>query len=185
MGVLEAVNESKRRYTAERAERIAAEQAALAAKQAEAAEKERNADLNRRREEARQNARLGYIVKVKPLDAAAIAANEAQSALDAALADPASATVEQLFTLWSTSLSARAAHTALRASVSAYEFIATHPGEQLPARYIDRAPKPTFVDLLSQVVAARAAAAAKAVQVPAEVFAKADLAGEQAAKAVE
>lgn len=185
MGVPEAVAEGNRRFAAERSERQAQAEAARAEQVAKAAELARTKDLEERRESARRDGRLNYIAKVKPLEASALAANRAQSALDAALSDPASATVEELFTLWSARETTKAAHATLRASVAAYEFIATHPGEQLPGRYIDRTPQATFADLLSQVIGARAAATALAAQVPTEVFAKADQAGEQAAKLVE
>jgi hypothetical protein len=187
MGTLEAVAEGQRRFLAERAERLEREAAALAAKQAEAAETARNADRDQRREEARRAASLAYMAKWQAGGAwlaSANAVSAARSAFDAALAEP-KPSVEKLFAAYSDVEASMAVVVALRDSLGDYLFRTTHPGEQPMPRYVDRTPKPSFDDLLWQVVAARSAAAASTAQVPNEVFSKADQAGDQAAKAVQ
>ncbi|HVB77230.1 MAG TPA: hypothetical protein VNI34_05440 [Candidatus Nitrosotalea sp.] len=184
MGVLEATQEAHRRYAAERAERLAIEQAALTAKQAEAAEAERNKDRDERRESARRDARLNAVTTASPLDATAIAANSAAAAFDAAQSDPA-ATVETLFSAFVATTATAAVHSATRKLVEQYRFAAANPGQPVPARYIDRTPQPSFSEVLDRVVAARAAAAAALAGVQPELFSKADAAGERAAEAIE
>jgi hypothetical protein len=187
MGTLEAVAEGQRRFLAERNSRLEAEAAALAAKQAEEAEKAAHADRDRRREEARRDASLAYMAKWQSGGAwlaAANAAAAARSAFDAALAEP-KPSVEKLFAAYSDVEASMAVTAALRNGFADYHFRTTHPGEQPMPRYVDRSPKPSFDDLLWQVVAARSAAAASTAQVPNEVFSKADQAGEAAARAVQ
>lgn len=184
MGIAEARREAQRRFTAERQERLEAEQAALAAQQAEAAEAERNKDRDERRESARRDARLNYLAKAGPLEATAVSANSAQQAFDAILAD-SKATVSTLFEAWTALQTATAVHAALRGTVERYTFAVSHPGQPLPTRYRDSAARPTFADVLDQVASSRAAVAASAAQVPPSVFAAADQAGDRAAKAVE
>jgi len=183
MGSLEARQAGQRRFVAERQERLEAEQAALAAQQAEAAEAERNKDRDERRETARRDARLNYIAKAKPLEATAIAANSAASALEAVLADP-KASVERLFAAWAATQTATAVHAAIRGTVERHTFTVSHPDQPVPARYRDSAPQPSFSDVLDRVVAARAASAASAAVVPAELLSRADREGEKTAQAV-
>lgn len=184
MGVLEARQEGQRRFLAERAERLAIEEAARAEQVAEAEAKQATADLDERRARARQDARLDHVRRARPLEATALRANAAQQAFDATLSDP-KATVEQLLVAFTAMRASAAVHSAIRSSLEAYEFTVSHPGQLVPARYRDSSPQPTFADVLDRVVAARAASAASAAVLPAELFAKADQAGEKAARAVE
>jgi hypothetical protein len=184
MGILESRQLANRRAVAERNERIEAEQAARAEQVAEAEAKQATADLDERRETARQNARLDHVRRARPLEATAITANSAQAAFAATVSDP-KATVEQLLVAFTAMRASAAVHSAIRASVDAYQFTATHPGQPLPTRYRDSSPQPTFADVLDQVVAARASASASAAVVPADLFSKADSEGEKAARAVE
>lgn len=187
MGTQEAVAEGQRRFVAERNARIEAEKAVRAAQQAEAEAKERNADRDRRREEARRDASLASLVKWQSggaWQAAANAANSARSAFDVALADPSSS-VEKLFAAYCDAETSMGAAVALRNTIDDFRTRLTHPDEEPMPRYVDRTPRPSFGDLLTQVVAARSAAAASGVLVPNDVFTKADEAGEAAAKAVQ
>lgn len=184
MGVAEARAEAQRRYTKERQDRLEAEQAEAAEKQAAAEAKERTRDRDERRESARRDARLSYITRAKPLEATAVAANAAQAAFDAVSADPR-ATVERLFATFSAMQSAAAVHARLRAAVELFQFTVNNPDQPIPVRSIDSTPQPTFADVLSQAVAARAAVAASAAVVPPELFARANSEGDEAAKAVE
>lgn len=187
MSVYEAVAEGQRRFMAERNARLEAEAAALAAKQAAEAEKERNADRDRRREEARQAACLAHLAKWQSgpaWQAAESAASAASAALDAVLAQP-KATVSQLFAAYSDATSTAATIEAFRNCMGDGRYRATHPGERPMVRYLDRTPKPGFDDLLTQVIASRAAAAASTAPSPNDVFAKADQAGDAAAKAIQ
>jgi len=184
VGVLESTQEARRRWATERTERIEAEQASLTAKQDAAAEAERNKDRDERRERARRDARLNYLAKAKPLEATAIAANSAQTAFDSILSDP-KVTVSTLYGAWAALQTATAVHAALRGTIETYQHAVSRPGQPIPARYKDSTPPPSFCDVLDRVVAARAASAASAAVLPSELFAKADQAGEQAAKAAE
>jgi hypothetical protein len=187
MGVPEAVAEGQRRFVAERNSRLEAEAAALAEKQAEEAEKARNADRDQRREEARQAASLAYMTNWQSGGAwlaAANAANAARLAFDAVLAEP-KATVSQLFAAYADVDATMAVTVALRESFGDYMFRTTHAGEQPMPKYLDRTPRATFNDLLTQVVAARSAAAASTAQVPGDVFTAADAAGDKATQAVQ
>jgi hypothetical protein len=184
VGILESTQIAQRRFVAERAERLAIEEAARAEQVAEAEAKQATADLDERRARARQGARLDHVRRAKPLEATALRANAAQQAFAATLRDP-KATAEQLLVAFTAMRASAAVHSAIRASVDAYEFTATHPGQPLPTRYRDSSPQPTFADVLDQVVAARAAASASAAAVPADLFSGADSEGEKAAQAVE
>lgn len=188
MGVLESTQEGQRRWATERAERIEAEQAALAEKQAAAAEAERNADRDRRREEARRDARLNYVQKHQASSAfgsSALKANAAETAFNVALADPSSS-VERLFTTWSAYQAAAAAHRIVLDRYISYSRTTANPGqEDFRGAYVDHTVVPPFGEVLERVLAARTASAVKAVPNEGEFYEKANEAGEAAAKAVQ
>jgi hypothetical protein len=188
MGVFEAVAEGNRLRLAERNERLGAEAAALAAKQAAAAEAEGNADLDRRRQEARVAASLDYVHKHRAagvFGSSALKANAAETAFNAALADPSSS-VETLFSAWSAYQSAAATHRIVHDRFVRYGWTTANPGRQyFNGAYVDHTIVPSFASLLDRVVAARTALSVKAAPDEAELYAKADEAGDKAAQAIQ